>query len=163
MKDDILFPIKNIYELAESLANLSDDGFEFLQSCMQRDYGLILEKKYIREQSMETYLQEGVYGEELVYRLKSLADWDEYEKVLKEKDPDFIKKYDPNFYSFKADFEKYFGKIWVDKNTGLEYKVAAIEDDYANMDWYWVVQNVKDELDIKYILANSYDLEEGLS
>jgi len=112
---------------------------------------------------MKIYMQKGIIGgEEPVYRLETLSDWDEYENILKEKDPDFAKKWEPNFYSFKADFEKYIGKIWIDKNTGLEYKVVAIEDDYANMDWYWVVQNVDEDMDIKYILVNSRDLEEGL-
>jgi hypothetical protein len=30
------------------------------------------------------------------------------------------------------------------------------------MDWYWIVQNVDDDRDIKSILANSWDLVNGI-
>ena len=39
----------------------------------------------------------------------------------------------------------------------VEYKVIALEDDYANMDWYWVVQNVDDDRDIKYVNVNGIE------
>ncbi len=52
---------------------------------------------------MKIYMQQGIDGcEEPVYRLKTLSDWDEYENILKEMDPDFAKKWEPNFYSFKT-------------------------------------------------------------
>lgn len=121
---------------------------------------------------MRHYTAKGICGEDDVYVIETLEDWDEYEKVLKDIDKDFITKYNPNFYSFKEDFKKYIGKIWQDKDqlryrfNGIpvyeEYKVIAIEDDNANLDWYWVVQNVDDDRDIKYILANSYDMQNGI-
>lgn len=121
---------------------------------------------------MKTYETKGIIGEDTVYVLETLEDWDEYEKILKDIDKDFITKYNPNFYSFKEDFKKYIGKIWRDKNqlryringrpVYMEYKVIAIEDDYANMDWYWVVQNVDDDRDIKYINGNSWDMRNGI-
>ena len=121
---------------------------------------------------MKTYTTKGIYGEDTVYVLETLEDWDEYEKVLKDIDKDFITKYNPNFYSFKEDFKKYIGKIWQDKDqlryrfNGVpvyeEYKVIAIEDDNANLDWYWVVQNVDDDRDIKYVLANSWYMQNGI-
>ena len=121
---------------------------------------------------MKTYTTKGICGEDDVYVLETLEDWDEYEKVLKDIDKDFITKYNPNFYSFKEDFKKYIGKIWQDKDqlryrfNGIpvyeEYKVIAIEDDNANLDWYWVVQNVDDDRDIKYVLANSWYMQNGI-
>lgn len=117
---------------------------------------------------MDTYKETGIYGEDDVFVLKSLKDFDEYEKILLEKGI----QPDSNFYSFKEDFKKYFGKIWQNKtvisyvlngvNIYPEYKIIGIEDNYAMMDWYWIVQNIDDDLDIKYILANSCDIEEGL-
>ena len=121
---------------------------------------------------MKTYEATGITGTDQVYVLETIEDWDEYEKILNDIDKDFITKYNPNFYSFKEDFKKYIGKIWQDKNqlryrfNGIpvyeEYKVIAIEDDNANLDWYWVVQNVDDDRDIKYILANSWDMQNGI-
>ena len=106
-----------------------------------------------------------------VYVLETIEDWDEYEKILKDEDQDFL-KWNPNFYSFKDDFKKYIGKIWQDKNqlrymfngepVYVEYKVIALEDDDPNMDWYWVVQNVDDDRDIKRVLANSYEMQNGI-
>lgn len=120
---------------------------------------------------MKTYKETGVYGEGDVYVLETLEDWDDYEKICKEQDTGFI-NWNPNFYAFKKEFESYIGKIWEDKNqlrytyngnpVYVEYKVIGIEDNYAQMDWYWVVKNTKDENDIKYILANSWDLFNGL-
>lgn len=111
-------------------------------------------------------------GEDDVYVLETLEDWDEYEKILKDIDKDFITRYNPNFYSFKEEFKQYIGKIWQDKNqlryringkpVYVEYKVIAIEDDNANLDWYWVVQNVDDDRDIKYINGNSWDMKNGI-
>ena len=106
-----------------------------------------------------------------VYVLETMEDWDEYEKILKDMDPDFL-KWNPNFYSFKEEFEKYIGKIWQDKRqlrymyngepVYVEYKIIALQDDEPNMDWYWVVQNVDDDRDIKYVLGNSWELKEGI-
>lgn len=106
-----------------------------------------------------------------VYVLETLEDWDEYEKILKDTDKDFL-KWNPNFYSFKEDFKKYIGKIWQDKEqlrytfngnpVYVEYKVIALEDDDPNMDWYWVVQNVDDDRDIKRVLANNWDMKNGI-
>ena len=121
---------------------------------------------------MKTYEAKGIIGEDTVYVLETLEDWDEYEKILNDIDKDFIAKCNPNFYSFKEDFKKYIGKIWQDKNqlryrfngepVYVEYKVIALEDDNANLDWYWVVQNVDDDRDIKYVLANSWDMQNGI-
>lgn len=120
---------------------------------------------------MKKYTTKGVIGEGDVYVLETMEDWDEYEKILKDTDQDFL-KWNPNFYSFKEDFKKYIGKIWQDKNqlrymfngepVYVEYKVIALEDDNPNMDWYWVVQNVDDDRDIKYVLANSWDMQNGI-
>ena len=120
---------------------------------------------------METYKMKGIYGEGDVYVLKTMEDWDEYEKLCREKNSDFL-KYNPNFFSLKEDFEKYIGKTWQDKEqlrytyndapVYVEYKVIAIEDNNPMMDWYWIVQNVDDDRDVKSILANSCDLENGI-
>lgn len=120
---------------------------------------------------METYRMKGIYGEGDVYVLKTIEDWDEYEKLCKERNSDFL-KYNPNFFSFKEDFEKYIGKVWQDKEqlrytyngvpVYVEYKVIAIEDNNPMMDWYWIVQNVDDDRDVKSILANSCDLKDGI-
>lgn len=120
---------------------------------------------------METYRMKGIYGEGDVYVLKTIEDWDEYEKLCKERNSDFL-KYNPNFFSFKEDFEKYIGKTWQDKEqlrytyngvpVYVEYKVIAIEDNNPMMDWYWIVQNVDDDRDVKSILANSCDLKDGI-
>ena len=120
---------------------------------------------------METYRMKGICGEGDVYVLKTIEDWDEYEKLCKERNSDFL-KYNPNFFSFKEDFEKYIGKVWQDKEqlrytyndepVYVEYKVIAIEDNNPMMDWYWIVQNVDDDRDVKSILANSCDLKNGI-
>ena len=120
---------------------------------------------------MKTYRMKGIYGEGDVYVLKTIEDWDEYEKLCKERNSDFL-KYNPNFFSFKEDFEKYIGKVWQDKEqliytyngepVYVEYKVIAIEDNNPMMDWYWIVQNVDDDRDVKSILANSCDLKNGI-
>ena len=120
---------------------------------------------------METYRMKGIYGEGDVYVLKTIEDWNEYEKLCKEQNSDFL-KYNPNFFSFKEDFEKYIGKVWQDKEqlrctyngvpVYVEYKVIAIEDNNPMMDWYWIVQNVDDDRDVKSILANSCDLKNGI-
>jgi hypothetical protein len=121
---------------------------------------------------MKTYTAKGIISEDTVYVLETLEDWDEYEKILNDIGENYIKECNPNFYSFKEDFKKYIGKIWQDKNqlrykingkpVYVEYKVIAMEDDFANMDWYWVVQNVDDDRDIKYVLANSWDMQNGI-
>lgn len=108
---------------------------------------------------MKIEKQHGVYGEGDVYTLYTINDWDEYENLLKSNNQDFL-KFNPNFYSFKEDFIKYIGKIWQDENE--EYKVIAIQDDNSMADWYWVLQNVNKSDKIIYLLANSYDLQEGL-
>jgi len=120
---------------------------------------------------MRIYRERGVYGEGDVYVLETMKDWEEYEEICKGKDPDFL-KYNPNFFSFKEEFEEFIGKIWQDKDklkytyngepVYEEYRVIAIEDNNPQMDWYWVVQNVDDDRDIKYILGNSWDLKEGI-
>lgn len=120
---------------------------------------------------METYRMKGIYGEGDVYVLKTIEDWDEYEKLCRERNSDFL-KYNPNFFSLKEDFEKYIGKVWKDKEqlrytyngepVYVEYKVIAIEDNNPMMDWYWIVQNVDDDRDVKSILANSCDLKNGI-
>ena len=120
---------------------------------------------------MEIYRQNGIYGEGDVYVLKTMEDWDDYEKVCREEDPDFL-KWNPNFFAFKEEFREFIGKIWQDKDqlrytyngepVYVEYRVIAIEDNKPWMDWYWIVQNVDDDRDIKYILGNSWDLKNGI-
>lgn len=112
---------------------------------------------------MEVYKEKGIYDMEGdVYVLKTLEDWDEYEKICREKDPDFLKT-NPNFFQFKEDFKKYIGKIWQDKTkirylfngvpVYVEYKVIALEDNNPWLDWYWIMQNVDDDRDIKRVTA----------
>ena len=120
---------------------------------------------------MKTYTCNGLYGEGTVYVLESLEDWDEYEKICKEKDPEFP-KWNPNFYHIKEEFKEYVGRIWEDHEqlrytlNGIpvykEYFVKGIEDNGPMMDWYWIVENVDDPEDIKHILTNSHDLKNGL-
>ena len=123
---------------------------------------------------MKIYKEKSLFipgAEGNIYVLETMEDWDEYEKILKDEDQDFL-KWNPNFYSFKEDFKKYIGKIWQDKNqlrymfngepVYVEYKVIALEDDDPNMDWYWVVRNVDDDRDIKRVLANSWDMQNGI-
>ena len=123
---------------------------------------------------MKIYKEKSLFipgAEGNIYVLETMEDWDEYEKILKDEDPDFL-KWNPNFYSFKKDFKKYIGKIWQDKNqlrymfngepVYVEYKVIALEDDDPNMDWYWVVRNVDDDRDVKRVLANSWDMQNGI-
>lgn len=121
---------------------------------------------------MKTYKEKGIYCEGDVYVLETLEDWDEYEKLLMDKESDYISKYNPNFYSIKEDFKQYIGKIWQDKRqlryklndipVYVEYKIIAIEDNLPQMDWYWILQNVDDDRDIKYILTNTWDLKDGI-
>ena len=126
---------------------------------------------------MKTYKQKSPFFPECsdrygdVYVLETLEDWDEYEALLKSKGEDFL-IYNPNFYAFKDEFKQYIGKIWRDKEqlrytyngvpVYVEYKVIAIEDNNAMLDWYWVVQNVDDDRDIKHILGISWDLQKGI-
>ena len=123
---------------------------------------------------MKIYKEKSLFipgAEGNIYVLETMEDWDEYKKILKDEDPDFL-KWNPNFYSFKEDFKKYIGKIWQDKNqlrymfngepVYVEYKVIALEDDDPNMDWYWVVRNVDDDRDVKRVLANSWDMQNGI-
>ena len=120
---------------------------------------------------MKTYTMKGIYGEGTVYVMETLEDWDEYEKLLKSNDSEFLKR-NPNFYAIKEEFKEYIGKIWQDKEqlrytlngvpVYVEYKVIGIEDNNPMMDWYWIVQNVDDDRDVKSILTNSWDLKEGI-
>ena len=123
---------------------------------------------------MKTYKQKSPFFPECsdrygdVYVLETLEDWDEYEALLKSKSKNFL-IYNPNFYAFKDEFKQYIGKIWQDKNqlrytcngvpVYVEYKVIAIEDDNAMLDWYWVVQNVDDDRDIKYVNVNCVEYD----
>lgn len=112
---------------------------------------------------MRHYTTKGIIGEGDVYVLETIEDWDEYEKISKDISPDFL-TYNPNFYIFKDEFKRYIGTTWKDRTqlrymyngepVYVEYKVIALEDDYANMDWYWVIQNVDDDRDIKYVNVN---------
>ena len=121
---------------------------------------------------MKKYKCKGLlYGEGPVYVLESLEDWDEYEKICKEENPDFI-KLNPNFYAIKEEFKEYIGRVWEDKSeiryklngkpVYKEYYVVGVEDNCSWMDWYWILQNVDDPKDIKNILVNSHDLKNGL-
>ena len=44
-KDSMLFPITDIFDLAETLANLSDEGLNTLKTSLVNDYGINLELK----------------------------------------------------------------------------------------------------------------------
>ena len=125
---------------------------------------------------MKTYKMKSPFyperGEQNVYVLETLEDWDEYEKYLNDKDPNYIPQCNPNFHAFKEEFKQWIGKIWQDKEqlrytyngvpVYVEYKVIGIEDNDAMLDWYWIVQNVNDDRDIRSILANSWDLKNGI-
>jgi len=120
---------------------------------------------------MKIYKQNGMYGEGNVYLLETLEDWDEYEKICKEQDPDFP-KWNPNFYAIKEEFKEYISRIWEDKSAiryklnGIpvykEYYVVGVEDNCPWMDWYWKVQNVDNPNDVQFLLVNSHDLQEGI-
>ena len=120
---------------------------------------------------MKIYETDGPYGPGNAYVMETMEDFDEYEKLLKDGDPEFP-RWNPNFYTFKENFKKYIGKTWQDKEqlrytfngvpVYVEYKVIALEDNDSMSDWYWVVQNVDDDRDIKYILAISPDLRKGI-
>lgn len=107
---------------------------------------------------MEKYKSKGLYGEGDVYVLKTMEDWDKLEKIMREKNPEFPKY--SIFFELKKDFEKYIGKIWQESET--RYRVIGIEDNTPMADWYWIVQNVNDERDMKYLLAISTDLRNGI-
>ena len=121
---------------------------------------------------MKKYKCKGLlYSEGTVYVLESLEDWDEYEKIYKEENPDFLKQ-NPNFYVIKEEFKEYIGRVWEDKSE-IRYKlngravykgydVVGVEDNCPWMDWYWILQNIDDPKDIKNILVNSHDLKNGL-
>lgn len=110
---------------------------------------------------MNIRTEDGLYGKGNVYSLYSLEDFDIYENYLKTIDSDYIKKYNPNFHSFKEDFKKYVGKLWnITKNE--TYRVIGIEDDDSMGDWYWVLENVENPSDIIYQLANDSDFYKGL-
>ena len=47
--DYILFPVNNVFELAEVLINLSDEGFKTLQHTLESDYGRHIEITPIHE------------------------------------------------------------------------------------------------------------------
>ena len=121
---------------------------------------------------MRIYKEKGIYGEDDVYELKTLEDFDEYERILKEKNPDNFLKCHPGFYKIKEEFKEYLRCRWEDKENlrytlnGIPiyktYIVVGIEDNYAMADWYWILRNEDDLEDIKYILANSHDLKNGL-
>ena len=121
---------------------------------------------------MKKYKCKGLlYGEGPVYVIESLEDWDEYEKICKEENPDFT-KLNPNFYAIKEEFKEYIGRVWEDKSeikyklngklVYKEYYVVGVEDNCPWMDWYWILQNIDDPKDIKNILVNSHDLKNGL-
>ena len=120
---------------------------------------------------MRTYIDNGIYYKGTVYVLEKLEDWDEYEKICAEENSDF-QKYNPNFYAFKEEFKQFIGKIWEDKTQVKyayngepiceQYKVIGLEDNAPWGDWYWIIQNVTYGKDIKYILANSPTLKDGI-
>lgn len=118
---------------------------------------------------IESYELDCVDGGSSVYVLRTLKDFDEYEKLMKKEDPEFS-KWNPNFYHLKQEFEEYIGKTWQDKEqlrytyNGIpfyvEYTVIALEDSVH--DWYWIVENVDDARDIRYVNAGCNDLKDGL-
>lgn len=109
---------------------------------------------------METYKGKGIYEEGTIYVLKNMEDWDELEILYRKGNPVYPNQDSPFFY-LKGEFEKFIGKLWQDKNQ-TKYKVMGIEKNDPMRDWYWIVQNVDDDRDIKYILANSKDLKNGI-
>lgn len=110
---------------------------------------------------MNIRTEDGLYGKGYVYTLYTLEDFDIYENYLNTIDNDYIKKYNPNFHSFKEDFKKYVGKLWsITKNE--TYRVIGIEDDDTMADWYWVLENIENPSDIIYQLANDSDFYKGL-
>ena len=120
---------------------------------------------------MKISKENGICGLQNVYTLETLEDWDEYEALCLKKDPEFF-KWNPNFYLFKKDFEKYIHKHWYDKDNIRyklndepvynEYEVVAIQDDDSMADWYWYLKNVNNPNDIKYLLVSSNKLKLGL-
>ena len=45
-KDSMLFPITDIFDLSDTLANLSDEGLSTLQIALENDYGIRLEFRH---------------------------------------------------------------------------------------------------------------------
>ena len=105
---------------------------------------------------------DGLYGEDIVYVINSIEDFDEYAKVTN--------KSKEKIDQLKERFNKYIGKIWCDYEKPLEvvdgvqqymeYKIIGLEDNIPYRDYYWVVQNVDDERDIQYVLNIRTGLKE---
>lgn len=112
-----------------------------------------------------------LHNKKNVYLLKTPEDWRQYEALLKSSGDDFL-VYNPNFYIIKDEFERYVGKIWQDKEhlrytyngqpVYKEYKIIAVEDNNVMLDWYWVLQNVNNPDEIKYVLCDDDNFEYGL-
>ena len=116
--------------------------------------------------------ENGIYGTGKIYTLETLKDWDEYEKLCKERTHDHILNWCPGFYQIKEKFKEYIGRVWDDKENlrymynGVpvykSYFIIGIEDNVPFADWYWILQNIDDTEDIKYMLVNDPNFKNGL-
>lgn len=106
---------------------------------------------------MRTHQENGIYGIGTVYVLEKVEDFDELAAAKGYSLEDLDKH--PNLSSFKEDFIKYIGKIWVDKSDSdiKLFRIIGLEDNEPMADWYWVVEYVNDKSIVKYPMANDPD------
>lgn len=102
----------------------------------------------------------GLYGRGVEYIIETLEDWDSYEKMCRETFPEILQY--PDFSKIKEDFKKFIGKIWTSESK-KRYEVVAMVDSRPNRDWYWLLRNIEEEKDTRYLLFVSRELEEGLN
>ena len=101
---------------------------------------------------MKVFEETGIYGKGHRYVIETVEDFDEWRDLHKD-------SYGTNRFADEmiGDFRQCIGKNWKDPKTGTLYKVIGLEDNEAYMDWYWIIQNVDDERDMQYPLANDSD------
>lgn len=106
---------------------------------------------------MKTYQEKGIYGTGTVYLLEKVEDFDEL-ATIKGCSLEELDKHS-NFSSFKEDFIKYIGKLWVDTSDSdiKLFRIIGLEDNEPMADWYWVVEYVNDKSIVKHPLANDPD------
>lgn len=107
---------------------------------------------------MKKFRKSGIYGEDDVWVLETLEDFDEYLKLNKDTSLSLTGWYNV----FKNGFTKYKDKYINDKNqlrymfngkgVYVRYKLIAVEVNDAWCDVYWVLENEDDPRDVKTVL-----------